>query len=141
MRYFPHISIGGITFLFFSGLSYYLFASFNWGAGEIVMHIHLWFGFFFAIYILLSVPKHYKNNKAKCKDKVFIYVSYLLVGTLGISLISGLVHFVPYISYFIQPIYYQFETYDIVSLIHLLSAILTSVLLIRHLFSVSKGVK
>ncbi|GEM_PF-4517039 len=138
MKYFALISVAVTTCLLASGFAYYFLAPLNWGAGELVMHFHLWIGLFFALYLGYAVPKHIKSNKAKCNRPLFVNTAYLLLWIFLITLASGLVHFIPYVSYFFTPVYYRFETYDLISLIHLAAAVGVTLLFIIHLSMVKK---
>jgi thiosulfate reductase cytochrome b subunit len=133
MRFFAHITISTTILLLASGFVYYFLAPLNWGAGEVIMHIHLWLGLFFSIYLLFGIPKHIKDNYSKVKYKKFNILSYLLMGGIFLLLLSGILHFIPYISYFFTPIYYQFDTYELISKIHLICAIFVSLFFVLHL--------
>ena len=133
MKSFVPITLVSTILLITSGFVYYLFASYNWGAGEIFMHIHLWLGLFFSFYLIYAIPKHIKSNTSKVKLNNFKFVSYSLMGFLSIVLFSGILHFIPYFSYFFTPIYYQFDTYELISKVHLTFASLVSIFFIVHL--------
>jgi len=133
MKLFVPITLVSSILLITSGFVYYLFASYNWGAGEIFMHIHLWLGLFFSFYLVYAIPKHIKNNISKVKLNNFKFVSYSLMGFMFIVLFSGILHFIPYFSYFFTPIYYQFDTYNFISKVHLIFASLVSIFLTIHL--------
>jgi hypothetical protein len=141
MKHFAHILVALTTCLLASGFVYYFLAPLNWGAGELIMHFHLWIGLLFALYLGYAIPKHIKSKKAKCNRKVFVYISYLLSGVFFITIASGLMHFIPYISYFFQPLYYRFETYDLISFIHLVSAVVVTLLFVVHLYYNKKECK
>jgi amino acid transporter len=133
MKFFAYIIISATVLLLASGFMYYFLAPLNWGAGEIIMHIHLWLGLFFSFYLLFGIPKHRKDNSSKVKHKNFNILSYLLMGAMFLLLLSGILHFIPYISYFFTPVYYQFNTYELISKIHLICAIFVSLLFVLHL--------
>ena len=141
MKLFVPITLVSTILLITSGFVYYLFASYNWGAGEIFMHLHLWLGLFFSFYIIYALPRHIKNNTSKVKLNNFKFVSYSLMGFLSITLFSGILHFIPYFSYFFTPIYYQFDTYNLISKVHLIFASLVSIFFIVHLSLHFKKVK
>ena len=133
MRYFANIVLSATTILAITGLIYYFLAPLNWGAGEYIMHLHLWLGFVFMGYFIFNIPKHIQTNIKKINNPMFKYVAYSLLTAFTITLISGFLHFIPYVSYFFKPVYYRFETYDFISFIHLISAVLVIVLVISHI--------
>jgi len=133
MKNFANLILIVTTCLLLSGFAYYFFAPLNWGAGELILHFHLWVGFIFTIYFIGAIVKHIKNHKNSCNNSKFVKVAYLLLGFYSILLLSGLAHFIPYISYIFNPLYYRFETYDLLSNIHLIFAIVVTIFLILHL--------
>ena len=133
MRYFPHIVLNATTILAITGFVYYFFAPLNWGAGEYIMHFHLWFGIVFMLYFAFNILKHVKTNINKITNPAFKYVAYTLLTLFSLTLLSGFLHFIPYVSYFSKPLYYRFETYDLFSTIHLICAISSIILLAMHL--------
>ena len=133
MKYFAQTTLTTTAILAISGFVYYLFAPYNWGAGEYIMHFHLWLGVGFALYFIFNIIKHIKQNNIKIQNKIFKKVAYILLTIFSTTLVSGLLHFFPYISYFFTPIYYQFETYDFISMIHLSSSILLIGLFFFHI--------
>lgn len=133
MRHFALISVAVTTIMMISGFVYFSLASFNWGAGEIIMHVHLWLGLFFTLYLCCAVPLHIRNNRSKIKNLNFSRYSYVFGGVFSIVLLTGITHFVPYISYFFSPIYYQFETYEWVSFVHMVSAVMLAGFFVLHL--------
>ena len=142
MKQFALFTISATLLLIASGYVYYFLAPLNWGAGEIIMHIHLWLGVLFSFYLVFAIPLHVKDNNSKVKRKDFKLLSYVLMASIGFTLFSGILHFIPYISYFFTPIYYQFDTYDNISKIHLVFATLTSILFLLHLsLHYKKGAK
>ncbi|BCD68708.1 hypothetical protein NitYY0918_C1625 [Nitratiruptor sp. YY09-18] len=56
-----------------------------------------------------------------------------MLALLIVLFVSGLAHFIPYLSYFFKPIYYRFETYDFISNIHLIIAVFFTLLFVLHL--------
>lgn len=141
MKNYALITISAILVLLMSGFSYYFLAPQNWGAGELILNFHLWFGLIFFFYIAYTIRLHIKEKKdIKC-DKKFTIFAYLLLFAFTSVTISGLVHFVPYLSYFFKPIYYRFETYDFISTLHLISATVLLILLASHLSIKIKGRK
>jgi len=134
MKNFTLYTISLTLILFVSGVAYYFLAPFNWGAGELVMHFHLWVGVGFTLYLMYAIPKHIKSAKAKATNAKFTKLSYGMLAVFALTLLSGLLHFFPYISYFVKkPFYYRFETYQLISNIHFILAILLIVLFILHL--------
>ena len=138
MKKFAQISLSTTVILAVSGFVYYFLAPYNWGAGEYIMHFHLWTGFLFLCYFFFNIIRHIKENNIKIKNKIFKRVAYGLLIIFSTTLISGFLHFIPYISYFITPIFYQFETYDLISNIHLYSSILLIILFISHILILPK---
>ena len=133
MKNFYLFTITLTVVLLVSGFTYYFLAPQNWGAGEFVLHFHLWVGVLFSFYLIYAIPMHIKETKKRASSAVFIKLSYAMMIFFGITLISGLAHFIPYISYNFSPIYYQFETYDAISTIHLISASVLTLLFALHL--------
>ena len=133
MKNFYLYTIALSVVLLVSGFTYYFLAPFNWGAGELVMNFHLWIGVLFTIYLIYAVPKHIKEAKERTNRLDFIRLSYLMMFFFGVTLVSGLAHFIPYISYYFTPVYYQFETYDALSNIHLISVSILTVFFVLHL--------
>lgn len=133
MKRFYLYSIAVTVAMLISGFTYYFLAPQNWGAGELVLNFHLWIGVLFTIYLIYAVPKHIKETKERTNRTGFIRLSYLMMFFFGLTIVSGLAHFIPYVSYYFTPIYYQFETYDIISNIHLISASILTVLFTLHL--------
>ena len=133
MKRFYLYSITVTVAMLISGFTYYFLAPRNWGAGELVLNFHLWIGVLFTIYLIYAVPKHIKEAKERTNRTGFIRLSYLMMFFFGLTLVSGLAHFLPYISYYFTPIYYQFETYDVISNIHLISASILTLLFVSHL--------
>ena len=133
MKHFYLYTIAATVALLVSGFAYYFLAPQNWGAGELVLDFHLWVGAFFAVYLSFAIPKHIKEAKVRASRPVFVTLSYLMLLFFGATLISGLAHFIPYLSYYFTPVYYQFETYDLISNIHLVSVSLLILLFVLHL--------
>jgi hypothetical protein len=133
MKYFAQTTLSTTAILAISGFVYYLLAPLNWGAGEYIMHFHLWLGIGFVFYFIFNITKHIKQNSIKIQNNMFKKVAYILLAIFSITLISGFLHFIPYISYFFTPIYYRFETYDFISNIHLGSSILLIALFFIHI--------
>lgn len=133
MKNFHLYTIALTVIMIISGFAYYFLAPQNWGAGELVLDFHLWVGVAFTIYLLFAIPKHIKKSAKKVSSTTFTKLSYLVLLFFGVVLVSGLAHFIPYISYFFKPIYYQFETYDLISTIHLFSAVILTLLFMLHL--------
>lgn len=139
MKNFSLYTIAITIVLLLSGFAYYFAAPLNWGAAELILDFHLWIGVLFSVYLIYAIPKHIKSCKTRANRTVFIKLSYLMMLIFTATLLSGLAHFIPYISYFIKPIYYRFETYDVISNIHLICASILTILFILHLSIKHKG--
>ena len=134
MKIFASLVLTITAVLFITGFAYYLFAPYNWGAGEIILHVHLWIGAIYFAYVIFAIANHVKTHYRGCANSnAFKMRSYALLLFYLFALISGFTHFIPYISYFFKPIYYEFETYDMLSNIHLYASILAIIFLATHI--------
>ena len=133
MKNFSLCTIAVTVVMLTSGFSYYFLAPLNWGAGELVLDFHLWLGALFTIYLLYAVPVHIKKAQPKANNPSFVKLSYAMLVFFIVTLLTGLAHFIPYVSYYFTPVYYQFETYDLISSTHLAVATILIFLFATHL--------
>jgi len=134
-KYSLIIIVSSIT-LFLSGLAYYLLAPLSWGAGELLLLFHMYLGVFFSIFLAYTLPIHYKNNRDKLSKKTH---SFALVAILVLIVSTGISHFIPYLSYYTNWLfYYSFETYDNLATLHLISASIFLLFLVVHLIITTK---
>ena len=133
-RVYGHVVVSATLLLLISGLAYYFAAPLNWGAGEAVLLGHMYVGVAFALYMILALPIHYRTHVQRIRNRAFLANSWSLTLLLLLVVLSGAAHFLPYLSYFTDKVfYYRFETYDLLSAIHLLSAAAMGAALIMHL--------
>ncbi|BCD61156.1 MULTISPECIES: hypothetical protein [unclassified Nitratiruptor] len=133
MKNYALYTIAIAVVMLVSGFVYYFAAPLNWSAAETILNIHLWLGVLFVFYLLYTLPKHIKTAKLRANSSSFVNLSYFMVALLIVLFVSGLAHFIPYLSYFFKPLYYRFETYDFISNIHLIIAVFFTLLFVLHL--------
>lgn len=117
-----------------SGLYYYYFAPPNWNAAQIALGAHLLVGTLSLPLFIAYVRHHLPWGLKVAPPGRFRKLAWSLLLLFAFVLLSGLVNATPFFLYLLDVIWFpEFETFDLVATLHLLSALALPLLLVGHL--------
>lgn len=118
-----------------TGVYIEFFAGWNWNAGETVLLLHIILGLVFAAVFLSWIGVHVLRGLPKSQRLSFTWLSWLLLATYVLVLVTGLVMIIPSASFFAGWIWFwRFETTHLLTLVHLWSALAAAGGLVAHLY-------
>lgn len=117
-----------------SGLYYYYFGPANWNAAQIALGAHLLVGTLSIPLFVAYVRHHLPWGLKAARPGLFRKLAWSLLLLFAFVLLSGLVNTSPFFLYLFDMVWFpEFETFDLIATLHLISALALPVLLIGHL--------
>jgi len=117
-----------------SGLYYYSFGPANWNAAQIALGAHLLVGTLSLPLFIAYVRHHLPWGLKAAPPGRFRKLAWGLLLLFAFVLLSGLVNATPFFLYLFGIIWFpDFETFDQVSTLHLVSALALPLLVVGHL--------
>ncbi len=125
-----------VTFavLLSTGLYLEFLARHNWNAGEVVLLLHVVFGLAFTIVFLSWIRLHVVRGLPKSGRRIFTGLSWLLLVTYAVVVLTGLMMVLPAAAFLAGRIWFwSFATTHVLTLLHLWGGLAAAGGLLAHL--------
>jgi hypothetical protein len=120
--------------LFGTGLHLEFLAARNWNSGEVVLWAHIAAGLGFLGVFLSWIRSHVVRGLDHSQRPIFVWLSWLLLGTYVVLVVTGLMMVLPTAVFLGGGIWFwRFETTGILTFLHLWSAFAAAAGLLLHL--------
>lgn len=126
-----------IMFATLLGTGVYLefLASWNWNAGEAILLLHIALGLVFTTVFLSWIGSHVLHGLPKSRRHAFTWLSWLLLATYLVVVLTGLMMVIPSVVFLADQIWFwRFETTHVLTLLHLWGALAAAAGLVAHLY-------
>ncbi|RDL50630.1 hypothetical protein BLJAPNOD_01753 [Ensifer sp. M14] len=122
------------TVLLGTGLHLELLATNNWNSGEVVLLLHILLGLVLSAALVSWIGGHVRRGMPKSQRRGFSWLSWLLLTTYAIVVLTGLMMVLPSAAYLAGwPWFWRFETTHMLTFLHLWAALAAGGGLVAHL--------
>lgn len=117
-----------------TGLYMEFLAMRNWNAGEVVLILHIVLGLPFAALFFSWIAGHVARGLPKSRRSGFTWLSWLLLATYLVVIVTGLMMVLPTLLYLGGVVWFwRFETTHVLTFLHLWVALAAGAGLVAHL--------